>query len=489
MNHVDQRLVVVAWIVGSAGAACTRPHDGAAPIEVPAPPTAPSAGAGAGAGAGASRGDAGVDGGAAGGAPAPAAKKVTALDVGSSYLCALLDDGRVACAADVTAMRVVGGLPAADRVHAGDRFGCARARSDRTLWCWGGGEPGRLGGRTTGTADAPPVQVLDAGKKPLVVRDFLVGDGQVCALRERDSAVVCWGSTVSGEAGRPGRHDAKGQWIPVLEPVVVMKNAARLYGGAQTSCAVDAKEALFCWGDQDAGYSGHGATPTPKRVAVPGEVRAMSFASGHSCVLVADGSILCRGWNPGGELGSAGRPQWPMDGSGAQHGDFEPSFVRIPELPGPYVAIAAARHETCAVTREGLVTCIGSPEWMQPLWRRGTRATPQPPRPPSCVIVKEASVPAPRRGSGSAGSGTRGSGSASPSATAPGALAPPAFVPPSGCVVRPEPGFVDVVAISSEMGRRCALDRAGTIRCVGFEAGFGRGAIDDDPAIVALPVE
>jgi hypothetical protein len=169
-----------------------------------------------------------------------------------------------------------------------------------------------------------------------------------------------------------------------------------------------------------------------------------------------------------------------MDGSGAHDGDFEPRFVRIPELPGPYVSIAAARNETCAVTREGLVTCIGSPEWMKPLWRTGAGASPQPPRAPSCVIVKEATPPPGRWG----GSGVR-SGSVSPSSPS----SPRGSSAPAGCAVRPEPGFADVVAIASEMGRRCALDRAGTIRCVGFEGGFSHGTIDDDPKIVELPSE
>lgn len=395
------------------------------------------------------------------------------MDLGLFNGCALYEDGRVACwdrpHADATGtIEIVSGLPKIDRLEVGFHFACARAAEDQSLYCWGGNEAGQLGRGVKSKVSETPTKVTLGARSPVVAKDFLVGSGHLCVLSPTGE-VSCVGSNVSGQCGkRPAQ--VGGAWVPVVTPNVVFRGAVRLFGGEETSCAVDAAEKLHCWGGQDGGYSGKGDTFTPRAIKTPGPVRAMSFATGHSCVLADDGSVHCRGWNPGGELGSAGRPQKELDGLGAFDDDFEPELVRVVELKDRYVSIAAARHETCAVSTSGTLTCIGTPDWLTRLSRVSRGAGPAP-RTGTCTfepVPPPASYkppPAPR-------------GSSMPPT--------PATFTRARCTGAPELGLADVVSVSATMGRRCTVHRDGRARCVG-ERGDGAPGIDDTPVVLALP--
>lgn len=402
--------------------------------------------------------------------------KVKSVEIDLAYGCALYEDGRVACwgGAGPSGPSIVVDLPQADALRVGGGFACARAKGDRSLWCWGENHMGQLGRRKASSGSAPLAQVTTRSGAPLVVDDFIVGGAHACALAGGE--VSCWGDSGDGQCGRMTKPPARGDWPGVLEPVVVFRGATRLFGGASTVCAVDERAQLWCWGGQDAGYSGHGAVTKPKPVAVEGRVQAMSFTTGHACLLNDAGSVFCRGWNPGGQLGSAGRPQKELDGKGAWHGDFEPRFVRITELGEKYKSVAVANEETCAVSTGGEVTCLGTPYWTQPIARNGVTAAPSPWR-PHCETrpaSPPASFPTPRPASGK---GTSSLSSEPPM---------PTFTT-WACAPRPEPGLRDVVLVTAAMGRRCTLHADGHARCVGERPTGGTRVIDDVPAVVDLP--
>lgn len=421
--------------------------------------------------------------------PAPTWPRVKSITLDLFYACALYEDGRVACWGQrdarggvVATPALVEGIPPVDRLQAGGNFACARATADKALWCWGENHAGQLGTRKAGGGFQPPTRVLDRAGKPLAVDDLIVGSSHVCALTP-DGAVSCWGDSVSGQCGRMAKHDATGNWVPVLEPAVVFRGATRLLGGAYTSCALDAKDQLSCWGSQEAGYSGKGDTPTPKKITVQGRVKDMAFASGHACLLNDAGQVFCRGWNAGGQLGSAGRPQKEMDGKGPWHEDFEPELVRITELGKTYTSIAASRHETCAVSTDHDLTCLGTPDWTTSLTRNvaAGRGAPKPsPWRPHCT---EREVPAP-------------SSFRRPPAPVPTSLPTASPIPSIGggprfttwsCNPRPEAGMDDVVAVAADMGRRCTVHADGRVRCVGERTDGNARTIDDAPVVVELP--
>jgi hypothetical protein len=358
--------------------------------------------------------------------------KVVAVGLALSYGCALVDTHKVFCwgrggSDGEAAPAYVEGLPEVEGIGVGQLFGCARAVADGSLYCWGINHAAQLG---MGTQDAPEqqtyhpaAQVLDAKGAPLVVRDFLVGGSHACGLTPA-SEVLCWGSSIMGEAGGHPGHDAKGNWLSVVHPKIVMRDGVRLFGGDMTSCAVNTKEELFCWGDQDGGYSAYGASVTPRRISAPGPVRRMTFGSGHSCLITDAPGVFCRGWNPGGQLGSAGTPQAPMDGKGARHSDFRAAFTRVPELAKKYVSLAASRNETCGVTETADLECLGTPDW--PGAQTMTSATHQ-------------------------------------------------------------PMFENAAIVVADMGERCVLDREAVLRCVG-ERRVGRHVVADlTPRVIAPP--
>jgi hypothetical protein len=343
-------------------------------------------------------------------APPRVQPAVVAFEAELGFACALLDTRRVFCwehADDATYVDV----PPVDAIHVGNSFACGLSHTDGALYCWG---IDHMGQRGTGSADPrndpkprPAGRVVDAKGKPLAVADFFVGSAHACAMN-RNGDVACWGSALAGETGAQPGHDGSGAWIAVKTAKIVFRGAVRLFGGQATSCAVDAKEQLYCWGDQDAGYNDAGSTLLPKRIKTPGPVRAMTFGSGHSCLLTDDAGVWCRGWNPGFQLGSAGTPQAPS-GKGARNSDFRAEFTRVPELAKKYVSISASRNETCGVTADGELECLGT-FYAGPVG--GFTAT----------------------------------------------------------VATRLDGFGDVVRVDNAMGRRCALDRTGVVRCADQDA-------------------
>ena len=374
--------------------------------------------------------------------------KVSALEVNLQYACALLETKRVVCWGLVNdtwsaSPALVDALPASDLVHVGGTFACARAVSDQSLHCWGHDESGQRGTRKASARGYwPPVPVLDASGAPFVAKDFLVGDDHVCVLLPNGD-VSCWGSSVSGQSGLKPAHDRTGNWIPVLEPRVVFRGAVRLFGGASTSCAVNVKEELWCWGDQDSGETAPADPHVPRRIKTVSSVHAMSFASGHSCLLGEDRSVYCRGWSPGGELGRYGAPLTANDGR-TFPADYRRAFGKISELAKSYVSIAAARHETCAVTTTGELECVGTPDW-EMMTGRARYQTPGPAYGADGMRVRAASS------AWAAGTDSTSS--------------PP--VPLPDAPVATERDVKEITAVSSTMGHRCMIDRAGALWCVG----------------------
>ena len=184
---------------------------------------------------------------------------------------------------------------------------CGRAHTcalgaDRSLWCWGANDEGQLGIGNTTDAAAPTrleraagqwVSVraggdttcgaLDGGSllcwgagfgavptdplRDTDVRDYDVsvreeGPPHVCAIRDPDGALVCFGDNGSGQLGVDG---APG------DPVEVPGRFERVRLGGAHTCGLDADGALFCWGDNarlQLSAPGPGG-PAPQRVCIP----------------------------------------------------------------------------------------------------------------------------------------------------------------------------------------------------------------------------
>ena len=143
-----------------------------------------------------------------------------------------------------------------------------------------------------------------------------VGTRSVCALREADGSIVCWGADEFGQVSkRPsGAHSA-------------------LSCGGGHCCALTVDGRAVCWGGSD-NYARGRAAPHLR-----GRVTQVTAGEDHACVLSEGGGVACWGKCAGGVCDPPGR------------GDA----VR------PYAVIAAGGAHTCGLRlREPAVDCWGN---------------------------------------------------------------------------------------------------------------------------------
>ncbi len=280
--------------------------------------------------------------------------KAKALAVGGSFTCALLEAGRVRCwgrngsgqlgnASTTDRNRPVSVLGLRDRVRqiaAGGDHACA-VLEDRTARCWGSNTFGQLG-NSSPAASSMPRHVLGLPRQAVAVA---AGGFHACALLE-DGSLRCWGSNTSGQLG-DGTTRARFRAARVVN---LGGRAIAVTAGWGHTCAVREDGAVFCWGSNFAGQLGDGTTQerhTPVRVRnLGGQATAVVAGNAHTCALLRDGSVRCWGINWTGQLGN-----------GTTQNSSTP--VRVVNLGGKAVALAAGNDHTCALLQDGSVRCWG----------------------------------------------------------------------------------------------------------------------------------
>ncbi len=185
------------------------------------------------------------------------------------------------------------------------------------------------------------------------VRAAAVAAGYVhtCALLA-GGAVKCWGADDRGQLGNGATSDSS---LPV--DVALPAPASAVVAGYAHSCALVAG-GVWCWGDNTTGEIGDGTTANRSSpVQVVGISGATALAAGgdspptpygHTCAVVSGGAVLCWGFNGWGQLG---------DGTTTQRAS--PVQV-LGGLPGATAVAAGGRH-TCALAG-GAVWCWGANE-------------------------------------------------------------------------------------------------------------------------------
>jgi alpha-tubulin suppressor-like RCC1 family protein len=343
------------------------------------------------------------------------------LDVGFAHACVVLASGGVACwgsngagergdgelAERLAPTRAL--VTGVSQVSAGFGSGfsghsCARSATGEVT-CWGPNYAGQLGDGTT-TDRLAPVTVLDeAGAAPLSgVRAVSASGNRTCALMTWAS-VLCWGGgqlgngtttgsllpvAVSGPSGEPTltsvrQVDSGGFtcvvrdstppvycWgdVPSVSGTATALVPVGVYGlpavdrvsvGRAHACARSTAGLAYCWGDNDWGQLGDGATvdrSSPAEVVgvtgsgVLAGVAAIVAGSRHTCALLDGGSAACWGRNLTGQLGD---------------GTTTDRFVPTPVLDGtgasPLAAVdslGAGSVQTCALLSGGRPVCWGS---------------------------------------------------------------------------------------------------------------------------------
>ena len=253
----------------------------------------------------------------------------------------------VLCAMAVTSLVVM--LPTAGTVDA-DTVGADIAVSyyhgcvvhdDGGVTCWGRNDDGQLGRGFESPWEAP-------GRVPGLddVAEVAVGQLVTCA-RHMNGTVSCWGNDayeMLGD-GTPGAvHRASPQTVPGIS------SAVSIDVGAQHVCAALADGTVLCWGynlfDQLGRDVGFVTDPTP--TAVPGlsDVAQVATMFAHTCARTATtGEVWC--WGRAAGLGT----------------DISPDTTthvpqKVPGVSGA-TAITAGSDHSCAVDAADTVWCWG----------------------------------------------------------------------------------------------------------------------------------
>ena len=203
-----------------------------------------------------------------------------------------------------------------------------------------------------------PAVVATAGARaeyagPVVVHSPTVtsvaaGQSHTCAVRNGE--VWCTGQSVNGQTGLFDRTRAIN-----FEPTPV-RQALSVSAGGDSTCAVTADRALWCWGlspvaiqPENPGVLVRARVDTPAAVALPG-TNSVAVGPGHTCALALDGGVWCWGDNASGQLGN-----------GTKVASMTPVRAVMPAA----VSIDTGGSHTCAVTRGGAVWCWGSNRYHQ----------------------------------------------------------------------------------------------------------------------------
>jgi alpha-tubulin suppressor-like RCC1 family protein len=225
----------------------------------------------------------------------PGAPPWSALRVGAPFTCGLRENSTLWCwgwkyvgfvhsDSYVLAPTQVGVDTDWQQLSLGQHHACA-LKSDESVWCWGESPAPQL----------EPPKLVDTSYKAIAA-----GWAHTCGVRV-DGSLWCWGDNTSGQLGLGTSGGA------ITEPTQVGTGTSWVAvsaGGAHT-CAIDAANTLYCWGDNLAMQLGHGMTsepafnPTP--VASEDRFELVDLGFEHSCAARVDGALVC--WGQGGRIG------------------------------------------------------------------------------------------------------------------------------------------------------------------------------------------
>lgn len=169
-------------------------------------------------------------------------------------------------------------------------------------YCWGDNEYGQLG-RDSIAFSAVPVEVRGG------LSFVTIGTGWIHSCGLTDVGVVqCWGANYFGQLGdNPDVCDPPNCTRATPGPVLGSAGITNMASGMSHICQLSGSGAASCWGSNDAGQLGAGASAVRGYVpvAVFGGLTFSGLAAGgaHTCALNSAGVAYCWGSNGSGQLG------------------------------------------------------------------------------------------------------------------------------------------------------------------------------------------
>jgi hypothetical protein len=222
-------------------------------------------------------------------------------------------DGGKGCYAHLTSVPKLHGF---DQLSFGFLYACAS--DPNSVTCWGNIEHFK-----GSAACATPVECMafHTVKFPLADVAELVSTSDVTCARTRGGDVYCWGANDLGLVG-----DGTTDGVPCMT-VTDPKGAKQI-----VKCRLE-----------------------PTRVVGVAKATQIVMGMNHACALIADGSVQCWGGNDEHELGD-GTPGEACTSMGrAEKCHATPVTAKIDNVS----QLSAGRLHTCAVKRDGTVSCWG----------------------------------------------------------------------------------------------------------------------------------
>ena len=255
---------------------------------------------------------------------------VVAISAGQYHVCAVTSAGAVLCWGDNAEGELgpepnsfrsglpyqVTGIPAdIVNIAAGSYYSCALT-SKGAEWCWGLSGGGQLGAGPN-LPNENPVAVLNlAGTSPLGgIASIAAGFSNACAITNAGS-LLCWGQNQDGEIGNNTNVFSD---IPVqvlnLAGTGPLNGIAAVTMGENDTCALTTPAGVLCWGGPNNGDLGNGKN---QQSEIPVQVSGLDsgvteIASGyrHNCAILANGGVMCWGFNINGQIGNGNTDDQP----------------------------------------------------------------------------------------------------------------------------------------------------------------------------------
>lgn len=182
-------------------------------------------------------------------------------------------------------------------VVAGNMHFCA-IRADEHLFCWGANAEGRLG--VAAGSRTAPTEIAAGG----TWRAVSPGDVHTCGIRT-DGTLHCWGDSRLGRLGVAGATSGPG-----AQQVGTATDWIAVSAGVEHTCAIrgtGGSGTLFCWGAQDFGRLGDGASmgmaETPVMIDATRQWTGIAAGQYHSCAVTREREVYCWGVGTRGATG------------------------------------------------------------------------------------------------------------------------------------------------------------------------------------------
>ena len=217
---------------------------------------------------------------------------------------------------------------------------------DYSVKCWGSNDSGQLGyaGNVENEVRLPSlIDSIDLGEK---IQEIALGADFTCVLGE-SARVRCWGELEGVESKDPLQIDF----------IKLAGKAVKISAGGGHACALMEDKSLRCFGANYFGPLGLGHTDTISisasipRVDVGGDVLDMNLGGAHTCVILADYSVKCWGFNDELQLGYS-------DDSIVGDDETPSSFPAL-NFRERAIAVRTSNQSTCALFKNGQVRCWG----------------------------------------------------------------------------------------------------------------------------------